>query len=215
MLDACLGDHAMSGPDGWSVVPGMRIAGIDVGGSFNYIIGRITPEGTIQILHLGEIGKTGTMKDAYEVMRMLRDWRVTVGVIDALPEKRVSRMIVSRHRGMFACFYDEGKRDRVVGKTVSVDRTAALDQCKDQILNRFVILPRSARSISGFYDQMTSSTRIWDPKARAKKGAWRWVEVGPDHYMHAMSYMLIARNVAAHVTKSRAEPAAVKTGGEL
>ncbi len=201
MLDACLGDYGMAGPSGWAGQPGIRVAGVDVGSVFNIIIGRVTPQGLIQIIHIGEVGKTGTMQDAYEVLRTLREWRVVVGVIDAQPEKRISRMIASRHRGMFACFYDEGKRDHVVGKTISVDRTAALDQAKDTVMNQFIVLPRSARSIKGFYEQMCASTRIFDSKARAGKGAWRWVEAGPDHYHHAMAYLLIARNLVVQVTK--------------
>ena len=116
---------------------------------------------------------------------------------------------------MFVCYYDEGKRDHVVGKTVSVDRTAALDQCKDTIMNRFLVLPASARSIPGFYDQMCASTRIFDGKARAGRGAWRWVEVGQDHYFHAMAYMLIARNLSVYVGRHKGSPAAVKTGVEM
>ena len=62
---------------------------------------------------------------------------------------------------------------------------------------------------------MCASTRIWDHKARAGKGAWRWVDVAPDHYFHAVSYMLIARKLGVYVNRHRGSPTTVKTGGEL
>jgi hypothetical protein len=76
-------------------------------------------------------------------------------------------------------------------KTVTVDRTSALDNVKESILLRKTLLPKNAKEISEYYDHMMASTRIYDEK----RNEYIWVETGADHLFHASAYELIARNL--------------------
>lgn len=80
---------------------------------------------------------------------------------------------------------------------VSVDRTANLDVVNEAIMlgpTRFK-LPGNAMSIPDFVSQMTSLTRVFDQELNRGEGGYVWAGDQPDHYFHAMGYMLLARRL--------------------
>lgn len=97
------------------------------------------------------------------------------------------------------CRYVGGKRDVFDprSKVVTVDRTANLDAVNEAIMlgpTRFK-LPGNAMSIPEFLAHMTSLTRVFDQELNRGEGGYVWAGDQPDHYFHAMGYMLLARRL--------------------
>lgn len=199
MLDACVEPYTMPARNDDA---GLTLCGIDVGTRFHVWIARIVHTAYDQRARSMFIGD---VRDVREILELLTRYKVRVGVMDAMPERRITQMICRRHRGMFACFYGSGhgtqKQDMVTkGKVITVDRTAALDQAKESVVSRFLMLPANARTLPEVYDQVGNSVRVFDEHANQGRGAWRWVEGNrPDHYLHALSYMMLARSLAARM----------------
>jgi hypothetical protein len=183
-LNEALGQHHTGEiPDG-----GVAVAGIDVGATFNIIIGHLKyGEPGVRVLDILEV------RDPEQVLDALVKYGVRSFVIDGMPEMRLSRTIVARHPGGFVCFFTKGKGDVVTHRRISTDRTATLDNVKAAVMTRGLSLPANAPSVPGFYDQMIASTRVYDPDANGGEGGYFWVEGSKaDHYFLATGYCLIA-----------------------
>ncbi len=199
MMNACREDYAMpSKGEG-----GLTLCGIDVGARFHVWIARLANyEGGARLKSL----YIGTVTNLREIMELLARYRVSCGVIDALPETRISRMVSGRHPGMFACFYGvgmgTGKHDLLQRKVVTVDRTASIDQAKEAVQSRFLMLPRDAEGIPDLYEQVSAAVRVFDQDANQGRGAWKWQEgTKKDHYLHALNYLVLSRSLAAQVQR--------------
>ena len=53
-------------------------------------------------------------------------------------------------------------------------------------------LPSNSSYITGFYEQMTSSTRVTEVSPRTGQPEARWIDKRPDHYLHAANYNRLA-----------------------
>lgn len=163
------------------------VLGADVGTMIHVKISSLTDSGELRTRFIGSV------QSEAEFNQFFQRYNIVAGVIDALPETRMSKRLCNKHPGLFRCFYGRGKEDRVSmeEKTVTVDRTSALDNVKESILLRKTLLPKNAKEIPEYYDHMMASTRIYDEK----RNEYIWVETGADHLFHASAYELIARNL--------------------
>jgi hypothetical protein len=188
MLDACVvKDHQMP-----NSTDEPCIAGVDVGSVFHVIIAEAR---TNKIVYIGEL----PVHDVSEVTNLFKQYSVKMFVIDALPETRIARMIVSRSKFGFMNYYSGVKNELTINasdRIISSNRTVSLDAVKEAILLRTFIFPANAKSVGGFYDQMTSSTRVYNEE----KDAYNWIESGPDHYFHAFCYMLLCKKLLVMAT---------------
>jgi len=183
-LNECKADYNL----GEVPADGVTIAGIDVGSVYNVIIGHLTyGQPGVRIVEVKAVRETE------EVKILLDRYKVKCYVVDANPETREAKKIISWRRGGFIAYYHRGHKDLVTNQTVSVDRTMALDNVRSAVVEKYLKFPKTAEFITDFYDQMIASVRMFDPEANGGEGEYRWVEGShADHYMHAMSYMLIA-----------------------
>ena len=80
---------------------------------------------------------------------------------------------------------------------MTVDRTASLDAVNEAIMlgPTRLKLPGNAMSIPDFVLQMTALTRVFDPELNHGEDGFVWTGDQPDHYFHAMGYMLLARRL--------------------
>lgn len=199
MLTACKGDYGLQTS---SEKP--CIMGIDVGNKLHTIIGEIQPDGIIKTVY---IGMENEKEDIFDLA--LR-FHVRAGVIDGLPEQRLSKAICHKIPGMFRCFYPPGnlKVERVDGnnKIILADRTSSLDETKEMILLKNILLPRNADKMeplasdgmSEFFYELTTSTRVKNEKT----GMYQWIEGGnPDHFMHSLNYLRLAKKIILKVMK--------------
>lgn len=183
MLNDCIDDtYAM--PEGCT---NACVAGVDVGTVFNVIIGDVV---TKRIVFIGEL----PVHDISEVRDLFRKYNVRLYVADALPETRIVRQIIARNKYGFMNYFSNMKNELTInikGNILSTNRTVCLDAVKEAIITKEFILPANSKTIPGFMNQMTASTRVYNEE----KNTFSWVESGPDHYFLAWCYMLLAKRI--------------------
>jgi hypothetical protein len=105
----------------------------------------------------------------------------------------MSKKLSYSFKGMFMCEYSHGIKDIVDKnyKIVKCDRTQALDSVKEMFAKQEIDLPQNIYTVDDYTDQLKSSTRIFDEKS----DIYKWVESGPDHYLHAEVYALKAEKL--------------------
>lgn len=184
MLDDCREEYVMKVPEAGAIC----IMGVDVGKLLNVRISQLLPDKRMKAVYIGEV------TDAQDVIDLYNNYHVRLGIIDAEPETRMSKSLVAKLKNMFICYNRAVKKDTIdiYNKILTVDRTQMLDNTKEAIILKNIILPRNAHSITNYYDQMTASTRIYDEKRQR----YLWVEGSKaDHYHHAESYGILARKL--------------------
>lgn len=186
-----------SEPNGKTYPSNACIAGIDVGKVLNITIGYLRGNGTIQVTYVAECAV-----EVEEVRNIFSQFGVNIGVVDAQPEGHFVDKL-KKALPVFACYYGEGKTDPVdKWKNITVGRTESLDAVKEAIVTKQMLLPINVESVPGFIAQVSAATRIFDPEMNRKRGGYRWVEGSkPDHYHHALNYMLIARRLLVMLSK--------------
>lgn len=195
VLDQCIRDFSRLDRCGQAC-----IMGVDVGTNLNVVIGRLkeTDEGQkIEIVFLGEL------RDESQIYDLHRLFNIVCSVFDSRPETRMVRRILANVKQAWMADYLTGSTSdgyNVDVKRYSTDRTTSMDGVKEAIMTEYVLLPRDAKSVKGFYEQMTAPTRVWQPISRngvaTNEGRYVWTEGGrPDHYYHAMNYMLMAKKL--------------------
>ena len=182
-LDRCGADYFM--PDTFS--DAICVLGADVGTVIHVKISSVMPDGKLRALFIGSV------KEEQDFYELAQRYRIVCGVIDAMPEMRMSRRICQKLRFMNRCFYGPGKEDRYDEelKTITVNRTAALDNVKESVLAQNVLLPKNAADLPEYYEHMQASTRV----LREDEKEYEWVKTGPDHLFHASAYELIAKSL--------------------
>lgn len=118
-------------------------------------------------------------------------------MIDAAPEIRLARE-VSAWRKWYRCEFQAATAyDRVEtryiadGKKARVNRTEILDAVAAKIREGRLALPRDARGVQDFYEQVTALTRVFNETRQA----YEWVGARADHYLFALAYAAVARRV--------------------
>lgn len=188
MIMDCVQDYTYSKEDG------MIIAGIDVGTYYHFVIKKMLPDQKIKTLYIGSV------RDTSECIRILKEYNVKVGVIDANPETREARKISEKFKLMFLCYFGNVKNNNlnVESKTITVQRTPAIDAVKEAVLTKTIIYPKNILNEKEFLAHMQASVRVFNPEKMnaGQKGAYEWVEGNnPDHYLLATAYCLIARKL--------------------
>lgn len=181
MLDDCISNYNLM-----TECKEPCIFGADVGTVINIVIARLY-ENKMQIIALYEI------KDEKEIYKLFQRYNIVCGCIDGEPEKRMVRELKANIKKLWSSDYIQGLKDSIdiQNKIIKVDRTTILDGVKEDILLNNIMLPQNAKSIENFYEQMTSSIRVYDED----KQLYKWVETSADHYFHAFANMKMARKL--------------------
>jgi hypothetical protein len=183
MLDNCIQDYLMP-----STTDRHCTMGVDVGSMLHVVIYEILPTG-------GRAVYIGSVKNPGDIIRLYHQYNVKVGVIDGLPEQRLSDNLVAALPGMYKCFYSRDAKKSAVDykkKIITVDRTSSMDAVKESIILKQKILPKNAASLSEYYDHMQAPVRIFDEN----KQRYIWAEGSKaDHLFHAEVYASVARRL--------------------
>lgn len=131
----------------------------------------------------------GQVESPQEVHDLIKRYNVTSAVFDALPETRMVRQFCKR-AGFWMALYNKSdqkvdhKRDPKT-KTLSLNRTEALDASLADYDEGLVILPLNWRSIDNgeFVEQMKAPTRMFN----TEKERVEWTKC-TDHHRHADTY---------------------------
>lgn len=203
-LLACQGDYVMpytrNSTDAF-------FGGIDVGKTSWLTVGKWNADKQkVQVVGIHELKDLETDLPYYMDFYDLR-----CCVVDALPETNLITKLVARYVGrLYAAHYDyhiingdEYIKWHSEGGAVSIHRTAALDELFGLIRSGNIMFPKHVKYIKGFFDHLQNQNRIM--QSVAGKEMYVYVDNGkPDHYAHAMNYMLVAwKNMPADFVLSK------------
>ena len=172
-------------------------AGADVGTKIHVIVSQNIDKKN-RYVWIGTV--TNFLGPADSLEALIKKFGIRCLVVDAKPDTReVGKLIDAYPDIVYAAYYPTRKFDVQnyyiyddIKHEVYVDRTISLDYLVSDIHNEVIELPRNAKYISEFYNQMTSSMRITKPDGRTGQLTARWVERGPDHFFHTANYNRIA-----------------------
>jgi hypothetical protein len=190
LLDAARGEHML---ETFSDTP--TAIGIDPGAVIHWVVGRDY-----------HVIAAGWARNKQELFRVMKDFRVRCGVIDAGAEKHLVDDVVKwgarQGRALFKLEYlGEKQMDayRVPGgrqldhKVMhhQMSRTFALDGTHELLARKMLVLPRDIRTVDEFYSHITKQSRVRDEAREVDE----WTRIKPDHYFHALTYLAVAENL--------------------
>ena len=173
------------------------VAGADVGEKIHIVISKKI-DGKARYVWVGTVSNFLGPMDSVEAL--MDKYNIQMLVIDAKPETRKVKELIEKYRGrVFAAYYPTRKFDIQnyymfddFKAEVYVDRTISLDYLVSEIQNEQMELPSNAKYVPEFYQQMTASIRVTEINPRTGQPTARWMERGPDHYLHAANYNRLA-----------------------
>ena len=225
-LDKCRSNYSVEDYSGQPCV-----MGIDVGNSLHVVIREDTrkpirkPESRLPAPELsGKLWFADTVASFEELDRLCEKFNVVSAVIDALPETRLSKSFAERHSFASIAHYRDTDVDHKFDKatpdktrSVTLNRTLAMDGCVDRFRTHEIQLPMNARELGGrvrknqgeYYRQMLASKRVLVESGHGDIRA-RWNEgSAADDFAQAEVYCFIAqvqRNRGARIHYSRTLP---------
>ena len=141
-----------------------------------------------------------------ELKQVAKAFNAGVTVIDSMPELSKARDYQRAAPGeVWLCQYIESVRgmsfERKTG-IVSVNRTEALDD------SLFIVrtpgrlrLPRPSRMVQWFATEVANSVKVVTKDPGTGKVHARYMETGPDHFRHSLSYFLIGARRSSPILK--------------
>ena len=178
--------------------------GVDQGKDLHVVIGKKHPQKAGKIIHIG------VYKDWEDLDGLMKNFKVSRCVVDALPETRNARAFAQRFpRKVYINYYNPRQKGSYAWNEkeliVSCNRTESLDASHKEIYDGNLIVPRENDIIREFATHLHNVARKLeeeeetDPNTRQKRktGSKRYVYVrlgGPDHFRHAFNYEAMARH---------------------
>jgi hypothetical protein len=220
MLDNCTGSYVMddSRPD----VGGRRLItlGIDQGKwsywtVIEWFMDRMTSD--INVAAFAKVLGHGKFHedDWWLLDQMMPEWQVQCCVIDADPEITEARRFARRFpKYVYLCRYRRGQTNKEISVTeedsgapiATVDRTNWITAALGRFRTKRISLPRDT-SLE-YREHMKSLVRTYEQPKQQKKDAKEsagqpkviYIETGPDHYAHSLTYAEIALPFAASIS---------------
>lgn len=192
-LDACRRNYRM--PEKLQAKDVICTAGFDVQG--DYLVGRVSQilrkEGT-RIRRAVWIGRCtwDTLGEIFE------RFRIRVAVMDGIFDPTKGKEARDRYKPLWLGFYpsrDNPKREMLVTdkdtKRVDIQRTHSMNRSHSEVMTEHNQIPRTARMIPHFYEEMKAAVRIQEKDAHGiPRSVWR--KAGADDYRHADNYDYVA-----------------------
>jgi hypothetical protein len=183
-LNACDGDYAPAASGTACTM------GVDQGNEMHVVVSEWQAN-MRRVVWAGVIGRFERLHG------LMREYDVRACVIDALPNAHSAREFAEAFPGrVFLCYYSRGAKGGPVwnaeSRTVSVDRTSALDAAAASYLRRETRLPRHPLIEDVFKPQMGNLARRPMRDAAGEIVGYEWVRRGPDHFRHADCYDQLA-----------------------
>lgn len=198
MLDGCIDGRMQIRSS--AVMAEQTTMGVDQGDELYVVISKWNKRGQRQVIYANVLGiKTGFKT----LRRYMKQFKVRCCVIDALPNHLASMEFAANYPGKVWCaHYVQGQRSSIaVWKPnpkerewqVNLNRTDALQQSLEQIINDQLRIPKSQVISDQFIPHVLNLRRLESQNAQGDLVA-KYVSVGPDHMGHANSYDIIARS---------------------
>ena len=203
-LDACTGQHK-NGKAG----TGLVTMGVDVGKWLHYEIcqWQLAPAGTPDINVMSNAVQLahGKCLNFEELDLLMRQYRVSMCVIDANPERRKAHEFAQRFYGhVRLCEYTRGVSGKQIqiskdmqDPIVKVDRTSWIDAALSRFKNQSIKIPID--TTLEYKEHIKNLVRIYEKDAD-KNPVGRYVcGSGEDHYSHSRTYCEIALPLACGI----------------
>jgi hypothetical protein len=170
--------------------------GVDVGRLLHVVIGK---------RHWSKIGRIvyiGAVESFNDLNALMRQFKVSRAVIDALPETRKAREFAEQHQGkVYLCYYQMNQKSgygwNEKALTVSANRTEALDASHTELAQGNVDLPAISDTLRKFAGHCANVARVLQTDPETGSSRYVYLKTGEDHYRHAQSYECMARNYGA------------------
>lgn len=207
----CRGDHE----NGRMPQSSLVTMGVDVGTQLHVTIDewKLPPTfygGDVSAAALGRTIYIGTATEFSQLDELMDQYKITMCVIDAQPERRAARDFAERNFGRAKyCFYVEGISSKELHTPkdhfdhgINVDRTSWIDAAFSRIRNNRLKLPRN---LPFDYQQQLMHLVKTYKKDRSGNPVARYVhkENRADHYAHSRTYSEIALNIAYKIGEHR------------
>jgi hypothetical protein len=166
--------------------------GVDQGRDLHVVIGKKHPGKAGKLIHLG------IYKEWEELDRLIKAFKVSRAVVDALPETRNARAFAERHRGkVYLCFYQEHRKGQYAWNekdlTVACNRTESLDASHNEVMNGELILPKECVITREFAKHLHNVAKKLEEDEETGSKRYVYVRLGADHFRHAFNYEAMAR----------------------
>lgn len=166
--------------------------GVDQGKDLHVVIGK-KDSGKGKIVHVA------VYRDWMELDGLMKNFRVSKCVVDALPETRNARAFAERFKGrVFLNYYNEHQKGSYKWHEgeliVQCNRTESLDASHRDITDKGIILPKECDIVRDFANHLHNVAKRLEEDEET--GSKRYVYVrlgGPDHFRHAFNYEAMAR----------------------
>lgn len=177
--------------------------GVDIGGRFHYRITSIGTDGWPYVRAMGAVGSPSDAQSWGLLDGLMSQYRVSLCVIDALPELHAAMGWAQRHPGrVLRAFYptnaaalrsemfrvDEDKLE------VQINRTMAMDGVFAAVVRQRERWPASITQDPEVLQHMTAPVRVVTQDSHGQPRP-TWVHTVPDHGFHASVYDRTARAV--------------------
>jgi hypothetical protein len=205
ILNTCRADYEAPAP-----VTGTPVTmGIDVGGVLHYWIKGPAPDqqakpGATRLLECGvlpnEVADDGTVWP--HVGDKMRQYRVRLAVVDALPEDERSARFTEQWYGYaYRCFYHDESQWRYAGASawnpkehvVHAQRTRVMDSTFHRFHHLLEELPRDAQHVRNLYAHLKAPVRVLVEDAKNRTVARYQEGLAADHLAHAAVYAELGR----------------------
>jgi len=187
VLDCCAGYGIGTSDNGPCTM------GVDQGKDLHVVIGKRDGGQRNKLVFVG------VRKEWGELDPLIREFRVSRCVVDALPETRNARELARRFPGkVFLNYYNEHQKGQYKwdepNLTVSCNRTESLDASHVEIRERLGTIPWQTDTIDEFakHCHNTAKRLLEDEESGSRR--YVYITLGADHYRHAFNYECIARS---------------------
>ena len=166
--------------------------GVDVGRDLHVAVGHKKTRHNLKIIWFGRVS---TFNDLHDIAQK---YNVRSAVIDLKPEiRKVREFQAAEHFMTFACDYVETRVGMTSwdekDKIIKCNRTEICDASHDLVTSQGRLeLPRRHFEMELFVKELCNIAKVLEEDADTGMRVYRYKKLGPDHYRHALNYLMLA-----------------------
>jgi len=171
---------------------GPTCMGVDVGRVLHVVIAERKTRHTLKIVKVARVDSFNDVKD------LIRKFNTRSVVIDLRPEIRKVREFQKDVNALiYACEYNEQKTGMmqwdIKDLLVKCNRTEICDATHELVTSfGTLILPRMNTELEEFVVEVCNMAKVLEERPDTGQQIFRYRNLGPDHYRHALNYCLLA-----------------------
>jgi DNA-directed RNA polymerase subunit RPC12/RpoP len=187
----------------FSIDSSKYILGADQGNTITYSIGKITDNGSIKIVCLGEISMDSGFD---ELSKIAARFNIRFGVVDALPNHHSALKLAQQSGGRLSIAYFTNITDTyrmLDAEKININKTDAYDALVMAINNHKIKFYYNGANPDYWVDRAVTHITNMRRDTVQTMGQFGvktvknlWKNIGPDHFADAILYMYVAAEIA-------------------